>query len=78
VGETSILTRAALTVANCAQDILIAQEGAFGTHLLTRDITDPPIMFGEGGIVDVSLLEIAQTHGFGLALLQPIPHITAL
>ena len=78
VGETSILTRAALTVANCAQDILIAQEGAFGTHLLTRDIADPPIMFGEGGIVDVSVLEIAQTHGFGLALLQPIPHITAI
>ena len=78
MGETSILTRAALTVANCARDILIAQEGAFGTHLLRRDITDPPIMFGEGGIVDVSVLAIGQTHGFGLALLQPIPHFTPM
>ena len=39
VGETSILTRAALTVANQYRDILLAQEGAFGTYLLEHDIT---------------------------------------
>ena len=41
-----MLTRAALTVANSARDILIAQEGAFGTHLLAHDVIDPPLMFG--------------------------------
>jgi len=53
VGETSVLTRAALTVANSCRDILIAQEGAFGTHLLEHDICDPPLMFGAGGLLDV-------------------------
>ncbi len=38
VGETSVLTRAALTVANSYRDIVVAQEGAFGTLLLERDI----------------------------------------
>jgi len=52
VGETSILTRAALTVANCFGDQLIAQEGAFGTHLLQKDIIEPPVMFGAGGWLD--------------------------
>ena len=28
-----------------------AQEGAFGTHLLERDVTDAPLMFGAGGIL---------------------------
>ncbi|HEV7394293.1 MAG TPA: enolase C-terminal domain-like protein, partial [Burkholderiales bacterium] len=54
VGETSILTRAALTVANAAKDILLGQEGAFGTHLLARDVVNPSLIFGAGGILDVS------------------------
>ena len=49
VGETSLLTRAALTVAHSARPSVFAQEGAFGTHLLESDVTDPPIMFGPGG-----------------------------
>ncbi len=52
VGETSILTRAALTVANHYRDILLAQEGAFGTYLLEHDITDTPLMFGKCGRLD--------------------------
>ncbi len=51
VGETSILTRAALTIANNFRSILLAQEGAFGTYLLERDVIDPPIIFGKGGIL---------------------------
>lgn len=51
VGETSILTRAALTVANKYRSIQLAQEGAFGTYLLERDVIDPPIMFGKCGIL---------------------------
>jgi len=65
VGETSLLTRAALTVANTARDILIAQEGAFGTHLLEHDVTDVPIMFGKGGMLDAS--QLPGGTGFGLA-----------
>lgn len=57
VGETSVLARAALTVANDSRDALMAQEGAFGTHLLARDVTDPPVMFGAGGVLDVSTLK---------------------
>ena len=53
VGETSILTRAALTVANNYRNILIAQEGAFGTHLLKNNIIEPPIMFGKNGWLDI-------------------------
>lgn len=65
VGETSLLTRAALAVANVSRDILFAQEGAFGTHLLARDVTDPPIMFGAGGVLDTATL--AATNGWGCA-----------
>ena len=49
VGETSILTRAALTVVNRYRDHIIAQEGAFGTYLLQKDLIEPSIMFGAGG-----------------------------
>lgn len=66
VGETSMLTRAALTVANSARDILVAQEGAFGTHLLAHDVVDPPIMFGASGILDVVCLALGIAPGFGL------------
>jgi len=69
VGETSILTRAALTVANCYRDILLAQEGAFGSYLLQHDITDPPLMFGKGGILDPQPL--SALPGLGLTLSQP-------
>lgn len=49
VGETSILTRVALVVADRYRDILIAQEGAVGTHLLEYDLCEPPLVFGRGG-----------------------------
>jgi L-alanine-DL-glutamate epimerase-like enolase superfamily enzyme len=49
VGETSRLTRAGLAVAHAAGAGLVAQEGAFGTLLLTHDVCDPPLMFGAGG-----------------------------
>jgi hypothetical protein len=61
-----MLTRAALTIANSARDILVAQEGAFGTHLLAHDVIDPPLMFGAGGILDVGTLALGVAPGFGL------------
>ncbi len=64
VGETSILTRAALTVANQSRKNLLAQEGAFGTYLLEHDITDTPLMFGKGGMIDTQ--HLSSESGLGL------------
>lgn len=64
VGETSVLTRAALTVANSFRDILIAQEGAFGAHLLEYDICKPVLMFGKAGLLDPTI--ISGRTGLGL------------
>jgi len=67
VGETSLLTRAGLIAAGVAGDFLIAQEGAFGTHLLAADVVDPSIMFGKGGVLDSTRINI-DTNGFGLVI----------
>jgi len=64
VGETSVLTRAALTAAHAHRRIVIGQEGAFGTHLLERDVVAAPIMFGAGGMLDAASLPVGP--GFGL------------
>ena len=66
VGETSILTRAGLTVMHAARPNLVASEGAFGTHLLRRDLTSESLMFGEGGAVVVELSGIGGAPGLGL------------
>ena len=66
VGETSILTRAALAVASVCRDGPVASEGAFGTHLLRRDLTSPCLMFGPGGeLVCGNILDPARP-GLGL------------
>jgi len=65
VGETSLLTRAALTVAHASRDVLLAQEGAFGTHLLERDVVDPPLMFGAGGLLDAA--QVPRGGGWGFS-----------
>jgi L-alanine-DL-glutamate epimerase-like enolase superfamily enzyme len=67
VGETSLLTRAALTVASAAGDALVAQEGAFGTHLLERDVVEPPLMFGPGGMLEAGGA-FGTAPGWGLAI----------
>ena len=66
VGETSLLTRAALTVAHAGRDGLVAQEGAFGTFLLNEDICDPPLMFGAGGVLDTSSHPFLNRPGLGV------------
>jgi len=70
VGETSVLTRAALTVAHSARKILLAQEGAFGTHLLTRDVVERPLMFGARGVLDTAAFGFAAQPGWGLAIVS--------
>lgn len=68
VGETSLLTRAALTVASTYSENVIAQEGAFGTHLLERDITSQPIMFGKGG--KLTATGFSQKPGLGIEIAE--------
>ena len=66
VGETSILTRAALTIAAHAGDALVGQEGAFGTQLLRRDLVTPVLMFGRGAGLDIARAMDPAAPGMGL------------
>ena len=68
VGETSILTRAGLTVMHAARPNLVASEGAFGTHLLHHDLTSECLMFGNGGVVLVNHTGMGSAPGLGLAV----------
>ncbi|MBL8345142.1 MAG: alpha/beta fold hydrolase [Rubrivivax sp.] len=53
VGETSVLTRAAMLVAAAAGDLLTAQEGAFGSRLIEREPASPSLKWGRGGVLDL-------------------------
>ena len=68
VGETSILARAALAVMQAAKPGLLAVEGAFGTHLLQRDLASPSIMFGPAGVLAATEAVDTGRGGFGLAI----------
>ena len=54
VGETSLLTRAALVVSGAAGDSLIAHEGAFGDYLVEREPASPMLKFGRHGLLDLN------------------------
>ena len=68
VGETSLLTRAGVAVMHACGSALVASEGAFGTHLLKRDLTEPCLMFGRGGVLSTTALS---GHGLGLQVARP-------
>lgn len=51
VGETSLLTRAALALAAAGGESVQAVECAYGGYLLARDLTRPRLRFGRGGVV---------------------------
>jgi L-alanine-DL-glutamate epimerase-like enolase superfamily enzyme len=70
VGETSLLTRAALIVVQTARDIVLTQEGAFGTMLLESDVVQPTLMFGTSGELDIDSSRLEQMPGFGLSPAQ--------
>ena len=53
VGETSVLTRAAMLVAAAAGKQLAAQEGAFGSRLIEREPVSPSLKWGRGGELDL-------------------------
>ena len=68
VGETSLLTRAALAVIASAPDAVVGAEGAFGTHLLAHDLTDQTIMWGHGGVLRGRDVPDGSGGGLGLRL----------
>ena len=76
VGETGILTRASLAVMNEHRQSLVAAEGAFGTLLLERDLTEPSLMFGSGGTLNADTSPDFARPGLGPriheALLTPV------
>jgi L-alanine-DL-glutamate epimerase-like enolase superfamily enzyme len=72
VGETSLLTRAALTVAadQWTGDV-IAREGAFGTLLLAADVIEPPLQFEQGGALVLNSRGYDASPGFGMSPVLP-------
>ena len=53
VGETSILTRAGMCVAQIAKESLVAQEGGFGALLLEKDQVRPSLTIGQQGKINL-------------------------
>ena len=70
VGETSLLTRAGLCIAAQAAPDLLAQEGGFGTMLLTEDVCDPPLQWGAGGMLHMDA-ELRPGWGLDIAPRKP-------
>ncbi|MBT6204715.1 MAG: hypothetical protein HOI34_13605 [Rhodospirillaceae bacterium] len=68
IGETSVLTRAALALHAGLDQPAVEQEGAFGTRLLGTDLVDRPLMFADGGWIDTAKLPELQRPGLGLAV----------
>lgn len=68
VGETSVLSRAGITLASVTGDATVAMEGAFGTHLLEHDVCEPPIMFGNGGMLRPEEWHFQNAAGNGLKI----------
>ncbi len=53
VGETSLLTRAALAASSVAGENLTAHEGAFGDYLVKREPVEPMLKFGRNGLLNL-------------------------
>jgi L-alanine-DL-glutamate epimerase-like enolase superfamily enzyme len=68
VGETSLLTRTALTVGNALERPPIAREGAFGTLFLKRDISAQSLRFGRNGVLRPDRYNLSDRHGLGVTV----------
>ena len=66
VGETSLLTRAALSIANSQ---IIAREGAVSDYLLSQDPFLPRLKFGPMGLLDLKCFDFNQADGYGMELM---------
>ena len=65
VGETSLLTRAALAVGQCLAQPPLAREGAYGTILLQSDLAQPALRFERGGKLVPTRYGLATRAGMG-------------
>ena len=70
VGETSLLTRAALTVGQSMQTAPLAREGAYGSILLKQDISNVSLKFGLRGVMQPSKYQLSSNTGTGLAVVS--------
>lgn len=66
VGESSLLTRAAMTVGHALIKGPLAREGAFGKILLKQDISQSSLTFGRSGILNPDRYLLARNSGLGL------------
>ena len=66
VGETSILTRAAVVLIQYLENSQLATEGAFGTHLLTQDLVTKSLQFARDGQLRLSQIDCLLRPGLGL------------
>ena len=66
VGETSILTRAGLVLIQYLKNSQLATEGAFGTHLLKKDLATEPLQFAREGQLRLSQTSCLAQPGLGL------------
>ena len=66
VGETSLLTRAALTVGQALETPPLAREGAYGTILLRSDICRRSLKLGSGGRLSPESHTLPLAPGNGL------------
>ena len=69
VGETSVLTRAALCLSAAFGERVLAREGAFGRLLLSREPVTPTLRFGRGGLLEPLRFLASNHHGSGLTAL---------
>jgi len=65
VGETSLLSRVAISLAENYKKSIYAMEGAYSSHLLLVDPASPEIKFGKKGIVNVAELDFGEL-GWGM------------
>lgn len=65
VGETSLLNRASLLIAENYEDLIQAMEGAYSTHLLQIDPAVPNIKFEKKGLLKIENLSLGR-FGFGV------------
>jgi L-alanine-DL-glutamate epimerase-like enolase superfamily enzyme len=69
VGETSLLTRAALSMGQALQHPPRAREGAYGKILLRSDLTSVPLQFQYGGRLSPARYKLASKPGLGIDVL---------
>ena len=68
VGETSLLTRAAMTVGQALSKAPLAREGAFGKFLLRQDISQSSLTFGKSGVLNPDRYLLSRNPGIGLSV----------